>query len=173
VKISRLACLTFFSITLAYCITTTISFLQMNLFLIFLAFGMLFQYEPMYVAFGFQHEKPVLIGLLVLLQFIFSPYNAVSYVVSVEANNLIASFCNIRLLFSTPSPLYAGSHCHRSWILPLKHAVLSSSYLKSGPILLLVACLALHFPLFYMVNGRLLGVVWGLLTKPIGAEYNL
>jgi len=51
--------------------------MQVNLFLIFLVFGMLFQYEAMYVAFGFQHEKPVLIGLLILLQFIFSPYNAV------------------------------------------------------------------------------------------------
>jgi len=101
--------MTFFSITLAYCLTT-ISFLQVNLFLIFLVFGMLFQYEAMYVAFGFQHEKPVLVGLLVLLQFICSPYNAVSYVVSMEANYLIASFCNTHLLFSTPSPLYAGSH---------------------------------------------------------------
>jgi hypothetical protein len=94
VKISRLAYLTFFSIIPTYCITTTVSFLQVNLFLIFLVFGMLFQYEAMYVAFGFQHEKPVLVGLLVLLQFIFSPYNAVSYVVSMEANNFIASFCN-------------------------------------------------------------------------------
>lgn len=58
---------------------------------------MLFQYEAMYVAFGFQHEKPVLVGLLVLLQFIFLPYNAVSYVVTMEANNLIASFCNTPL----------------------------------------------------------------------------
>jgi hypothetical protein len=67
---------------MAYCIITNISLLQMNLFLIFLVFGMLFQYEAMYLAFGFQHEKPVLVGLLVLLQFIFSPYNAVSYIVS-------------------------------------------------------------------------------------------
>lgn len=131
-KISRLACLTFFSITLTYCLTT-ISFLQVNLFLIFSVFGMLFQYEPMYVTFGFQHEKPVLVGLLVLLQFIFSPYNAVSYVVSMEANNLIASFCNTHLLFSTPSLLYAGSHCHCSWILPFKHAALSSNYLYLVP----------------------------------------
>jgi len=64
---------------------------------------MLFQYEAMYFAFGFQHEKPVLVGLLILLQFIFSPYNAVSYVVSMEANNLIASFCNIYLLHSKPT----------------------------------------------------------------------
>jgi hypothetical protein len=49
----------------------------MNLFLIFLVFGLLFQYEAMYHAFGFLHEKPIIIGLLVVLQFIFSPYNAV------------------------------------------------------------------------------------------------
>ena len=122
-KISRLACLIFFSVM------TTISFLQVNLFLIFLVFGMLFQYEAMYVAFGFHYEKPVLVGLLVLLQFIFSPYNAVSYVVSMEANNLIASFRNTHLLFSTPSPLYAGSRCHHSSILPFKPAALSSNCL--------------------------------------------
>jgi hypothetical protein len=90
---------------MAYCITTIISLLQVNLFVMFLVFGMLFQYEAMYHAFGFQHEKPVLIGLLVLLQFIFSPYNAVSYVVSMEANNVIASFCNHSspLLHSKPT----------------------------------------------------------------------
>jgi hypothetical protein len=43
---------------------------------------MLFQYEAMYRAFGFQNEKPILIGLVVVLQFIFSPYNAVRYVIS-------------------------------------------------------------------------------------------
>ncbi|PNF38343.1 CAAX prenyl protease 1-like protein [Cryptotermes secundus] len=51
--------------------------MQMNLLLIFLVFGLLFQYEAMYRAFGFQHEKPILIGLVVVLQFIFSPYNAI------------------------------------------------------------------------------------------------
>lgn len=51
--------------------------MQVNLFLIFLVFGLMFQYEAMYRAFGFQNEKPVLIGLLVVFQFIFSPYNAI------------------------------------------------------------------------------------------------
>jgi len=71
---------------------TPIYFLQVNLFLIFLVFGMLFQYEAMYVAFGFQDEKPVLVGLLILLQFIFSPYNAVSYVVSMEGQQFNCIF---------------------------------------------------------------------------------
>jgi len=62
------------------CITKALLVFQVNLFLIFLVFGLLFQYEAMYRAFGFQHEKPILIGLLVVLQFIFSPYNAVRYV---------------------------------------------------------------------------------------------
>jgi STE24 endopeptidase len=66
------------------CTTESISLFQVNLLLIFLVFGLLFQYEAMYHAFGFQHEKPILIGLVVVLQFIFSPYNAVRYVVSKE-----------------------------------------------------------------------------------------
>ncbi|XP_067000230.2 CAAX prenyl protease 1 homolog [Anabrus simplex] len=51
--------------------------MQVNLFLMFLVFGLLFKYKPMYNAFGFHDEQPVLIGLLIVLQFIFSPYNAV------------------------------------------------------------------------------------------------
>lgn len=49
------------------------------MFLLFLAFGLLFKYEVLYRAFGFYNEQPVLIGLLVVLQFIFSPYNSVSF----------------------------------------------------------------------------------------------
>lgn len=51
--------------------------MQVNLFLLFLVFGVLFKYEVLYRAFGFRNEQPVLIGLLIVLQFIFSPYNAV------------------------------------------------------------------------------------------------
>lgn len=51
--------------------------MQVNLFLMFLVFGLLYKYQPMYHTFGFHDQQPVLIGLLIVLQFIFSPYNAV------------------------------------------------------------------------------------------------
>lgn len=55
----------------------TLICMQINLLLVFLVFGLLFQYKPMYSAFGFHHEQPIIIGLLIVLQFIFSPYHAV------------------------------------------------------------------------------------------------
>nr|CAD7569434.1 unnamed protein product [Timema californicum] len=51
--------------------------MQVNLFLTFLVFGLLFKYDALYKVVGFQKEKPVIIGMLVVLQFILSPYNAV------------------------------------------------------------------------------------------------
>ncbi|XP_039288141.1 CAAX prenyl protease 1 homolog [Nilaparvata lugens] len=50
--------------------------MQVNMFLLFVAFGFLFKYQVLYNAFGFYDEQPVLIGLTVVLQFIFSPYHA-------------------------------------------------------------------------------------------------
>jgi len=44
----------------------------------FAAFGFFSQYEPMYRAFGFEDEKPVLVGMVIVMQYIFSPYNAVN-----------------------------------------------------------------------------------------------
>ncbi|XP_075228374.1 CAAX prenyl protease 1 homolog isoform X2 [Lycorma delicatula] len=58
-------------------VAKNIIIMQVNLFLLFVAFGFLFKYKVLYRAFGFYNEEPVLIGLLVVLQFIFSPYNAV------------------------------------------------------------------------------------------------
>jgi STE24 endopeptidase len=55
-----------------------IIFNQVNLFLMFAAFGFFSQYEPMYRAFGFVDEKPVLVGMVIVMQYIFSPYNAVN-----------------------------------------------------------------------------------------------
>ncbi|GLG97489.1 CAAX prenyl protease 1-like protein [Gryllus bimaculatus] len=55
----------------------TLVCMQVNLFLVFLVFGLLFQFKPMYAAFGFRNEQPVIIGLLIVLQFIFSPYHAI------------------------------------------------------------------------------------------------
>ncbi|XP_063226275.1 CAAX prenyl protease 1 homolog isoform X2 [Bacillus rossius redtenbacheri] len=51
--------------------------MQLNLLLLFLMFSRLFKYPALYRAFGFVDVQPIIIGLLVILQFIFSPYNAV------------------------------------------------------------------------------------------------
>eukprot|EP01135_Chromosphaera_perkinsii_P001083 Nk52_evm33s158 gene=Nk52_evmTU33s158 len=48
---------------------------QANLLFIFFAFGQLFNTTALYEQFGFHDEKPVMIGLLIIFQFIFAPYN--------------------------------------------------------------------------------------------------
>jgi len=48
---------------------------QVNLFLCFAVFGLLYHCEQLYHAFGFMDSKPVFIGLLIIFQYIFSPYN--------------------------------------------------------------------------------------------------
>lgn len=40
-----------------------------------MAFSFLFQYGIIYRAFGFYDSQPVIIGLLIILQFIFTPYH--------------------------------------------------------------------------------------------------
>ncbi|XP_065057728.1 CAAX prenyl protease 1 homolog [Rhopilema esculentum] len=48
---------------------------QVNLFLDFFLFGLLMDMDILYTSFGFPDSKPVLIGLLIIFQFIFSPYH--------------------------------------------------------------------------------------------------
>lgn len=52
-------------------------FSQLNLLICFLGFSLLYQSNALYLAFGFHNEKPVFMGLLIIFQFIFSPYNTV------------------------------------------------------------------------------------------------
>nr|AMR44688.1 CAAX prenyl protease 1-like protein [Mylabris cichorii] len=52
-------------------------FIQMNLLLLFIAFSFLFKYPPIYYAFGFYDQQPVLIGLIIL-QYLMIPYNILS-----------------------------------------------------------------------------------------------
>ncbi|GFO46398.1 Zinc metallopeptidase, ste24 homolog [Plakobranchus ocellatus] len=55
---------------------------QVNLFLCFLVFGLLMKEQVLYSAFGF-HSQPTFIGLIIIFQFIFAPYNEVlSFVVT-------------------------------------------------------------------------------------------
>lgn len=50
---------------------------QVNLLLVFGVFGSLYKYSPLYRAFGFHHSQPAFIGLIIVMQFVFAPYNEV------------------------------------------------------------------------------------------------
>lgn len=49
---------------------------QVQLLLMFALFGYLSKSKPLYAAFGFTDTQPVLIGLMIVLQFILAPYSA-------------------------------------------------------------------------------------------------
>lgn len=48
---------------------------QVNLFMSFFVFGLLMNMKILYESFGFYDQQPTIIGLLIIFQFIFSPYN--------------------------------------------------------------------------------------------------
>lgn len=50
---------------------------QVNSFLCFFLFAILIGRKELFAAFGFHNSQPVLIGLMIIFQFIFSPYNEV------------------------------------------------------------------------------------------------
>jgi len=50
---------------------------QLHIFLMFALFGYLYQQQILYTAFGFRKEQPVLIGMMIILQFITAPYYAI------------------------------------------------------------------------------------------------
>ncbi|GJQ69235.1 hypothetical protein Trydic_g6384 [Trypoxylus dichotomus] len=51
--------------------------MQLNLFFVFAAFSFLFKFSPLYQAVGFAPGiEPVLVGLLVVMQYVMMPYNA-------------------------------------------------------------------------------------------------
>jgi len=52
---------------------------QVNSFLCFMVFAVLMERTELYSAFGFHDSQPTLIGLVIIFQFIFSPYNEVGY----------------------------------------------------------------------------------------------
>ncbi|KAL1461709.1 hypothetical protein WDU94_013581, partial [Cyamophila willieti] len=49
--------------------------MQLNLLFMLYSFQYLFQYKPLYSAFGFYNTQPILLGLLIVLQYVFAPYN--------------------------------------------------------------------------------------------------
>jgi len=48
---------------------------QVNIFLCFAVFGLLVHEQHLYDAFGFFDSRPIYIGLIIIFQFIFAPYN--------------------------------------------------------------------------------------------------
>lgn len=48
---------------------------QVNTFLCFMVFALLMDHRELYTAFGFTDAQPTLIGLVIIFQFVFSPYN--------------------------------------------------------------------------------------------------
>lgn len=58
-------------------ITKNIIFMQFHLLLMFATFAYLFKYDPLYQAVGFRSgERPVLVGLLLIVSYVLGPYNA-------------------------------------------------------------------------------------------------
>ncbi|KAJ8945859.1 hypothetical protein NQ318_002697 [Aromia moschata] len=49
--------------------------MQVNLFLLFAGFSVMFKFPPLYKAVGFYKLQPVLVGLYVVLQYVMMPYN--------------------------------------------------------------------------------------------------
>ncbi|XP_063381980.1 CAAX prenyl protease 1 homolog [Cydia fagiglandana] len=59
-------------------LTKNIALTELNLLLLFSAFGALFKYSLLYTALGFPAgQKPIIIGLIVVLQMILAPYNSI------------------------------------------------------------------------------------------------
>lgn len=50
--------------------------MQVNMLLIFAAFAFLFKFPLLYKSLGFYNSQPVLVGLLVVMQYVMMPYNA-------------------------------------------------------------------------------------------------
>lgn len=49
--------------------------MQINLFLLFMVFSVMFKYPLLYKAVGFYNIQPVLVGLFIVLQYVMMPYN--------------------------------------------------------------------------------------------------
>lgn len=52
--------------------------MELNLFLMFSAFALMFNYDPLYTSLGFPSDvKPILVGLIAVVQFVMAPYNTI------------------------------------------------------------------------------------------------
>ena len=67
----------FLSFLVSCRVETTLFCFQVQIFLMFALFAYLSKSKPLYEAFGFTDSQPVLIGLMIVLQYITAPYSAV------------------------------------------------------------------------------------------------
>ncbi|KAG9510883.1 CAAX prenyl protease 1-like protein, partial [Fragariocoptes setiger] len=65
-------------------VVKNIAFSEVNLLLIFLLFSQLYQNVALFAAFGFHSERPVIIGLMLVMMYIFAPYNEIIGFVTVS-----------------------------------------------------------------------------------------
>lgn len=70
----------------------------MNSFLCFSLFAVLIGRKELFVAFDFNDSQPTLIGLMIIFQFIFSPYNEV---ILGARDVAIGGFVSASLIFLT------------------------------------------------------------------------
>lgn len=70
----------------------------MNSFLCFFLFAVLIGRKELFAAFGFYDTQPTLIGLMIIFQFIFSPYNEVNCFQDIDAE--VSSYLNNDFILS-------------------------------------------------------------------------
>lgn len=59
-------------------INKNLAIMELNLFLMLTAFSYMFKYDPLYTSLGFPPDtKPVLVGLIAVIQFVMAPYNTI------------------------------------------------------------------------------------------------
>jgi hypothetical protein len=54
--------------------------------------------QVFYAAFGFENEKPILIGFIIIIQFLFAPYNEVTEL-EVKDLKILTFFCFVLVDF--------------------------------------------------------------------------
>ena len=65
---------------------------EINMFFCFMVFGLLYQNSAIYSSIGFVDEKPIFIGLLVIFQYIFSPYTEVRSLLVYLKKNVLFNY---------------------------------------------------------------------------------
>ena len=102
----------------------SVSLLQMNSFLCFFLFAVLIGRRELFLAFGFNDSQPTLIGLMIIFQFIFSPYNEVNIVS--DRRPIFMVTVSVHALFSR--------HPHLTGALPLDNGLqCSDTKLPANP----------------------------------------
>lgn len=85
----------------------SIALTEVNLLLLFTAFGLLFKYSMLYTSLGFPAgQEPIIIGLIVVLQMILAPYNSIlSFFATALSRKFEFEADNFALSLSYPNEL--------------------------------------------------------------------